>query len=252
MNVLRRVAVLVHVRVLEFLLFLSILLLIGQLSWPAVVRWWHLPRPATTGIDQFESETLAKDFLINLPQSYRSGQTWPLVVFLHGSGDRGNDIADLQALKPFQLKLPAIVAAPQCLPSCSWEPQAVARFIENLASRYSVDRDRIYLVGYSMGGYGTWRTAATYPELFAAIVPICGGGEPENASTLAGIPVWTFHGAEDKVVPVAQTEGMVDSIRNAGGQPQLTILHHAGHGICDDVCGRADLWKWLLEQHRSR
>jgi len=101
-----------------------------------------------------------------------------------------------------------------------------------------------------MGGYGTWRTAAAQPKLFTAIIPICGGGEPGDAKIIADIPVWAFHGAKDGVIPVAESERMVNAIRDAGGQPRLTIIENAGHGICNSVCMRSDVWKWLLRQKR--
>ncbi len=238
---------------LEILLILAVVLLIGQLGWPAVARWWRRPSPGTIGVDQFESLTLAENYLIYLPKHYDS-QSWPLVAFLHGSGDRGNDATVLRGSGPFALvnsgtELPAIIAAPQCLPNCDWQPDAVSRFIAHVASTYHVDRKRIYLIGYSLGGYGTWRTAAAHPELFAAIVPICGGGEPDDTVALADTPVWAFHGGKDDVVPVKVSERIIESIRVAGGQPRLTVIPDAGHGICESVCGRTDLWDWLFQQN---
>jgi len=177
--------------------------------------------------------------------------TWPLVVFLHGSGERGNDPAKLCNCPVFQRKLPAIVIAPQCLPSRGWDPEAIVNLIREMQSDYHVNRRRIYLIGNSMGGYGTWQTAAKYPEIFAAIVPICGGGETAQASALARLPIWAFHGERDKTVPLNESVRLVEAIRRSGGTPQLSILPGAGHGIRTAVCGRDDLWKWLLSQERS-
>lgn len=228
------------------------MLLIGQLGYPRVAHWWQLPRPGAIGLDQFVSATMSKDFLIYLPENYGDTETWPLVVFLHGSGERGTDPSRLRNKRPISLKLAAIVVVPPCLPSCSWEPDAVAGLVTSVTSRYRIDRNRIYLVGCSMGGYGAWATAAGQPELFAAIVPICGGGDPNQAKSLAGIPVWAFHGAADDVVPLAASEHMIEAIRNLGDQPRLTILCDMGHGICQTVCERADLWECLFKQRRSR
>lgn len=240
---------------LEILLILAVMLLIGQLCWPATARWWHRPSPGTIGVSQFESPTLAEDYLIYLPKNYNR-QSWPLIVFLHGAGERGNDSTVLRGKGPFTLvhrgnEPSAIIAAAQCLPSCDLRPDEVARFIEHVASTYRVDRERIYLVGYSMGGYGTWRTAAAHSELFAAIVPIAGGGDPHDVEALTRLPIWAFHGAKDDVVPVTESERMVESIRAAGGQPRLTVIPEAGHGICENICGRDDLWEWLWQQHRN-
>jgi predicted peptidase len=238
---------------LEFLLILSLLLLVGQLTWPSVSAWWQRPRPGHVGVDRYEGAGLAPEYLMYLPSEYQTG-LWPLVVFLHGSGKRGCDPSALRGQGPFAIvqkeTLPAILVAPQCQPDNQWQPDSVVAFIEQVASFYNVDRERIYLVGYSMGGYGTWHTAAVQPELFAAIVPICGGGEPDDARSLAEIPIWAFHGAEDQVVPLAQSERMIEAIRTAGGEPKLTVIPDASHGICDDVCIRSDLWGWLLEQRR--
>jgi len=240
---------------LELSLILAVVLLVGQLGWPRVARWWHHPSPGTIGVDRFEENiaAIAAEFLVYLPAKY-DGRAWPLVAYLHGSGERGSDPTILRGWGPFAVvlggtRLPAIIVAPQCPSDSDWQPDAITRFIEHVASTYHVDREGIYLVGYSMGGHGTWRTAAAHPKLFAAIVPICGGGEPDEAKALADMPVWAFHGAKDDAVPVAVSERMIEAIRNAGGQPRLTILPDAGHGICNDVCARADLWEWLFQQH---
>lgn len=172
------------------------------------------------------------------------------MVFLHGSGERGTDPNILREQGPFHEQLPAIIAAPQCLPSESWHPDSVAEFTRHAISQYHADPKRIYLVGYSMGGYGAWRSAADYPELFAAIVPISGGGDANNGRVLVSIPIWAFHGEKDDAVQVAETRSMVDAVAAASGKPRLTIFPNAGHAICRDVCKRANLWEWLFQQHR--
>lgn len=239
---------------LELLLALAIITLAGQLSWPAAWDWWRRPTPGSIGIDRIDLHSaLATECLVYLPES--DDGPWPLIVFLHGSGQRGDDPTVLRNSGPFrylkQASLPAIVAAPQCLPMQQWESHTVMQFVDRLAEQYQVDRQRIYLVGYSMGGYGTWRTAADYPTRFAAIAPICGGGQPDDAEAFVGLPVWAFHGAKDKVVPVTGSERTIAAIRAAGGSPKLTVFQEGGHGICDAVCQGADLWNWLLRQKAS-
>jgi predicted peptidase len=147
---------------------------------------------------------------------------------------------------------PAILVAPQCLPDMNWGADAVRQFVEHVASRYQVDRGRIYLVGYSMGGYGTWEAAAANPQLFAAIVPICGGGSIRAAAALVGTPIWAFHGAQDEVVAIDESKRMVDAVRNAGGEPKLTVIPNQGHGICSLVFNDTALWEWLFQQHRNK
>lgn len=251
MNIVRRTVVFVHARPLELLLALSIVVLIGQLCWPDAVHWWRLPGPGQIGFDTLEAETLASEFLIQLPPAYRNEKLWPLVIFLHGSGSTGNNPNILRSEPVFRQALPAIVASPQCRPSYSWEPDAVADLIKCVASRYHVDRKRIYLVGHSMGAYGAWKTAAAHPELFAAIVPISGAGDVSDVKSLVGLSVWAFHGDKDKTIPVAESKRMVEAIQRDAGQPRLTILPGAGHAICETVCKRRDLWEWLFRQHRS-
>jgi predicted peptidase len=194
---------------------------------------------------------LGREFVIRLPDDYGNGDPWPLVVFLLGSGDRGNDPRMLRNRGPLRADLPAIVGLPQCLPDRSWETQSIAAFVVHVASRYRVDRSRIYLVGYSMGGYGVWRTAAAYPDLVAAIVPICGGGNPHDADSLVKLPIWAFHGADDEVIPVNATQQMIDAVRSSGGDPRLTVIRNAGHYICETVCEQSDLWEWLFKHRRS-
>ena len=248
MNIFRRVAVFVQYRALEILLFLSILSLVGQLFWPSALRWWRLPSPGKPGIGSFQSDSLAEQYNIYLPESYFNRESWPLVVFLHGSGDCGNDPSIVHDCGTLRRGLPSIVVAPQCLPSINWEPDAVVALIHHVSSRYRVDRDRVYLVGYSMDGYGTWQTA----DAFAGIAPICGGGNPGQAKAFVNLPAWAIHGEKDDVVPVAESRRMVDAIESAGGHPKLTIIPGGGHGICDSVCCGDELWQWLFEQKRSR
>ena len=188
---------------------------------------------------------------MHLPSKYREKDgPWPLIVFLHGSGESGNDPTMLQEFSFVEStgELPAIVAAPQCLPTSGWDPEAVVRFIKYVAATYRVDRRRICVVGNSMGGYGTWHTAEAHPELFAAVVPICGGGDPTLAARLANVPIWAFHGEKDEAVPIAESESMVEKIRAAGGSPKFTVIPNAGHGICQSVCSRSDLWDWVFRQ----
>jgi predicted peptidase len=236
---------------LEILLALAMLSLVAQAAWPGVVQWWQRPAPGRTGFDSSEPpEGIARRYAMHLPVDYfEKSQPWPLIVFLHGSGETGNDVERLYEFKYVAERgLPAIVAAPQCLPPGGWEPDSVVAFIDRVAANHRVDPARIYLVGPSMGGYGTWHTATAYPDRFAAIVPICGGGEPQKAGPLRDLPTWAFHGKLDEAIPVAESERMFEAIRAAGGNPQLTVLADAGHAICDVVCGRDDLWTWLLSQ----
>lgn len=248
MNVVRRITSVCHGRGFELLLVLSVLLLSAQLAWPSLIRWWRLPAPGIVGLDHFESHSMAPEHLIYLPIEYDRTQEWPLVVFLHGSGERGAEPNRLRNASPFRLKLPAIVAVPQCLPQITWQPADVAGLVKSLTARYRVNRGQVYLVGYSMGGFGAVDTAVAYPEMFAAVVPIAGGASSADVGKLRNVPLWAFHGAIDTVIPLTESERMVEAIRKAGGQPSLTIIADKGHGVCDDVCRRGDLWQWIFAQ----
>lgn len=233
MNVHRRFAVFIQAWAIELLLAVAIALLIGQRCWSAIVHWWRLPGAGKTEVDSFQAATLATEFVIQLPASYDIGNLWPLVVFLHGSGGRGNDPSIVRSPTIFHQRPPAIVTALQCLPSSSWKPDSLAGFIQYLTSRYHVDRHRIYLVGYSMGGNGAWQTAGT-SRAFAAIAPINSGDYPKQATTMSKLPFWAFHGAKDAVVPVVtESEQMVKAMHGVGGELD----------IYKTVCQRTDLWK---------
>jgi predicted peptidase len=252
MKIFRKLVAIALAWTLELSLALSTLLLIGELCWPTLSHWWRLPSPGQIGFDSFEAETMAHEFVIQLPPAYSNGDRWPLIVFLHGSGERRNDVTIRHGQDVLRQRLPAIVAAPTCLPSCGWAPDAVAKLIQCIALGYHVDRNRIYLVGYSMGGYGAWETAAAHPELFAAIVPISGGGDPDKAKQQTRLAIWAFHGENDKAVAVEESQRMIQAVRRAGGEPRLTILPKEGHGICGAVCDRTDLWEWLFQQRRRQ
>lgn len=253
---------------LEAALVLSLLTLVGQLCWPSVVDWWRRPVPGAFGVVTIGCDaapapsltTLNNRCVVWLPPQFRtSNGPWPLVVFLHGSGERGNDVDNFRqhvSSGPFRAitdgrSFAAILAAPQCRERASWQPAAVAAYVRKVALQYDVDLNRVYLVGYSMGGYGTWQTVAQFPELFAAAVPISGGGDVNNAAALANVPIWAFHGDGDKVVPIDQSRQMIEAVHAAGGHPRLTVLEGAGHGICSTVLSRPSLWDWLLRQRRG-
>jgi len=151
-------------------------------------------------------------------------------------------------------ELPAIVVSPQCPLSSQfgWSTPAVLALVDDLCQRHAVDRDRIYLTGLSMGGYGTWAVACEAPERFAAIAPICGGGDPTKADRLVGLPTWAFHGSADRVVPLAQNEAMVRAIEAAGGAPKFTVYDGVNHDSWTRTYDDPAFWEWLLAQKRPR
>lgn len=198
-----------------------------------------------------------------LPVEYgKADQKWPLLVFLHGAGESGDDLEKVKIHGPPKLvenrpeDFPFVIASPQVpidhIPVVDrWQPALVAELVEHLAGRYAIDRDRIYLTGLSMGGYGTIRTLATYPDLFAAGAPICGGGWENYARSLKDVPMWFFHGDNDIGVPVELSTGLVKAIRKQGGQPRLTIYENVGHDSWTATYDNPELYRWLLSHKLS-
>lgn len=157
------------------------------------------------------TKTIDAQYLIYLPEDYDDNtDKLPLMFFLHGSGERGTDLDLVKVHGPPKLianghQFPFIVVSPQCPADEWWDIDYLDAIFDEVTTSYRVDEKRIYLTGLSMGGFGTWDWAAEYPGRFAAIAPICGGGEPFSARLLNDIPIWVFHGEKDKVVPIKRS-----------------------------------------------
>jgi len=197
---------------------------------------------------------LEMNFLCYLPEDFtrESGQLYPLVIFLHGSGERGTDLNLVKRNGPPKLaenqSFPAIMVSPQCPEGVWWDVFVLNKFLDQLISMYPVDTTRIYLTGLSMGGYGTWEWATRYPERFAAIVPVCGSGNPHRAERLVKIPIWAFHGAMDDVVPIEKSIEMVQAVNRKGGHAKLTVYPEAGHDSWTDAYNDPEMWKWMMSK----
>ena len=201
---------------------------------------------------EHDRTVLARAYLAYLPAKYNVEDSWPLVLFLHGSGERGEDPEQLQGIasqlaSQARLHFPCVVLVPQCRSKGIWRAEEVGRLLTTAERRYRIDPSRIYLIGYSMGGHGVWTVAAATPDRFAAVVPIAGGSSP-NVEGLIDVPIWAFHGAEDPVVDIEQTKRPIAALREGGGSPKFTMLEKSGHGILDTVVSTPELWHWLSEQ----
>lgn len=184
----------------------------------------------------------------------------PLIVQLHGVGESGNGgeelvMVDKNGFSKMLLdgnELPCIFAMPQCSKESFWaaEVQTIYALIQKLIQKYDIDTKRIYLTGLSMGGYGTWYTALRYPDLFAAIAPVCGGGMVWRAGTLR-MPIWAFHGTEDPTVSVSETMNMVHQIRNVGenNDVKMTLLDGVKHDAWN-YAYTPELAEWLLSKRK--
>lgn len=210
------------------------------------------------------------------PDNLDNKLNYPLVIFLHGSGERGDDNkAQLIhgtwrfAEEGSRSKYPSFVVVPQCPEGKRWvevdwsAPAHVTpekpsesfilllQLLREMQAVYPIDDSRIYVTGLSMGGYGTWDLIARYPELFAAAVPICGGGDSTQAKRIRDIPVWAFHGSDDNVVPPQRSEDMIEAMRKAGGQPRYTEYENVGHGSWAPAYEEIDLLDWLYSQKKQ-
>ncbi|WP_395737876.1 hypothetical protein [Prosthecobacter sp.] len=187
---------------------------------------------------------------------------YPLVIWLHGSGQSGSDnesqlggAPKIWTTEDNQAKDPCFLLAPQC-PSADigWKNEVAANLlalIADLSEHLPIDETRLYLTGSSMGGFGTFSIAAKYPGVFAACVPLCGGGDVKNAEILKATPFWVFHGDKDDMVPVDRSRAIVAAVKQAGGElMKYTELEGAGHGITGLVYPRADLHEWLFQQKK--
>ena len=194
-------------------------------------------------------------YLRYLPSGYAEEREkrWPLVLFLHGAGERGSDIEmikkhGLPKLIEAGKDFPLVVISPQCPPGEWWNILALEGLIEQTARELRIDRDRIYVTGLSMGGFGTWALAQRHPERYAAILPICGGGERQLARMLRDMPVWAFHGDADAVVPVERSQEMIDAIKKLGGSPRLTVYPGVKHDSWTETYENPEIYEWMLSQ----
>lgn len=197
-------------------------------------------------------------YVLFVPHDYKADKPMPLILFLHGSGETGTDgqkpvkAGIGNAIKKQEKTFPFIVIFPQSQKRTwkadSADAQRALDILAEVRKEYKVDPKRIYLTGLSMGGFGTWSLAAKYPDRWAAIVPICGGGDPKDAAKIKDIPCWCFHGDADKAVIVEKSREMIEVLKAAGGKPKYTEYPGVGHNSWDKAYGTKELYEWLLKQ----
>jgi predicted peptidase len=207
-------------------------------------------------------------YLLYLPKDYpaRQGERWPLMLFLHGSGERGTDVQRVAVHGPMNLakkgtNFPFIIVAPQCPENQRWDTDALMQLLEHVMAQHAVDTNRVYVTGLSMGGYGTWSLGMKFPEKFAAIAPICGGGNfidlvlggPRHDAALRSLPIWAFHGARDPVVPVTESERLVSHLKTHNRHPnvKLTVYPEADHDSWTQTYNDPKFYEWVLAQRRK-
>jgi predicted peptidase len=240
------------------------------------------PQPAANPESDFEARVFTSAGGRSLPyrllhplQAPADGQRVPLVLFLHGAGERGDDNArqlihgaKAMAGPDFRRRYPCYVLMPQCPAGKRWvevawdaerharpeEPSEsmalVFEIIDALREEFSIDESRIYATGLSMGGYGVWDILARRPEMLAAAAPICGGGDPAFAGQFKATPVWAFHGDADAAVNVRRSREMIDALRAAGGRPLYTEYEGVGHDSWTATFNNRLMWDWMFAQRK--
>lgn len=199
-------------------------------------------------------------YLVHLPEDYDADREklWPLVLFLHGAGERGSDI-DLAAVHgPPMLadtgrEFPFVLVTPQCAESSQWvaEVSTLSALLDEVVAAHRIDPARISVTGLSMGGFGTWSLAVRYPERFAAIAPICGGLWMQSAAPVRSLPVWAFHGDADDVVPISATEQIVTELRSLGADVRFTRYAGVGHDSWTETYANPKFYDWLFSHRRN-
>jgi predicted peptidase len=218
---------------------------------------------------KFEARVAKKvpvNFLLYLPKDCRPNgrKRWPLMLFLHGAGERGTDLKLVAKHGPPKLAaqgkpFPFLILSPQCPAGQTWNDAAILVLLNHVISRFNVDRSRIYLTGLSMGGYGVWSLAVNHPQCFAAAAPVCGGGngidvllaEGARKRSLRSLPVWAFHGADDRVVPMSESRRMLTALKLAGcRRMKLTVYPSTGHDSYTRTYNNPKLYEWFLKHRR--
>jgi predicted peptidase len=219
-------------------------------------------------------------YVVYVPRDWSAAKRWPVVLFLHGAGERGTDglratqIGAGSAIRANPERVPAIVVFPQAPPDERWigaPADAAIEALDRTMAEFSGDPDRVYLTGLSMGGYGSWHLALAHPDRFAALAPVCGGIVPAGTATstrrspftegaadpyaftaqaLRHLPVWIFHGTDDTVVLPSESRKMHEALVAAGANVRYTELPGVGHNAWDSAYGDAKFWQWLFEQRR--
>lgn len=221
------------------------------------------PVPGQQVEQSFEASDGARvAYLLYLPKNYEAGTKTPLMLFLHGRGESFGPLNLVAKWGPPKFAargddLPYVLISPQCPGNDSWskptQQQRIIELLDHIVKSFSVDDEHICLTGLSMGGYGSWRMAADHPERFAAVVPVCGGGNPEDAEKLKDVPLWVFHGDQDGAVPFQRSVEMVDAIRKAGGKRvRFTSMEHIGHNCWSAAYATPELYQWINQQSRTR
>ena len=198
------------------------------------------------------------DYLIYIPKEKPDSGEYPLLLFLHGRGESGTNLELVKKHGPPSFlnensDFPFLTVSPQCSNEKVWEPKPLLRLIRDIEVRYPIDKNRIYITGLSMGGYGTWDLAQTAPDRFAAIAPVCGGSSLSlsKIDVLKDMPIWAFHGAKDEIVPPSETIQLVERLESVGGNVRFTLYPDADHDSWTETYNNQELYDWLLSHTKN-
>jgi predicted peptidase len=232
----------------------SLVLAMVVLLLPRLLAAQQFP-PQVGRLDTVVTKRVRAPFLLYLPPKYAgSTGSWPLLLFLHGAGERGTDLRAVRTQRLPKMAesgaLPFILAAPQTAPEQVWSTDVLLALLDQLQQKLRIDPGRVYLTGLSMGAFGAWDLATAAPERFAAVVVISGGGNPVNACRLRSTPVWLVHGRRDDVIPLELTELLARRLKACGTPVRLTIYPDAGHDAWDRTYAAPEFVQWLLSKRR--
>jgi len=196
-------------------------------------------------------------YLLYVPKSLPSNGSYPLLLFLHGGDERGEDLSILKRKGPPSFlddnsDFPFVVVSPQCPENSGWDTQHLLTLLDHIEASLPIDKNRIYVTGLSMGGFATWNLAQVAPERFAAIAPICGGGNIDRICIMRDVPVWAFHGAKDTAVPYQESERLVQRLKEFGSDVKFTLYPDAGHDSWTNAYQNQQLYDWLLSKSKNK
>lgn len=260
-------------------ILIALLLMIGRVFGADTAN----PIPQSGSFRTTLTRAVGYDYLLSLPSAYgtQAERRWPTILFLHSVGEAGTDLTLLLKNGPPKIIATAevtksasqtlseaadiltsqfIVISPQCPVARAWDADALIALLDDASAKYRVDTAHVYVTGFSMGGFGTWSLGVKYPNRFAAIAPICGGGDlvevgdglPAKRAALQSLPIWVFHGSDDTQVPVSESERMIAAVKRVSGNKavRLTVYPGVGHDSWTETYSNPELYRWFLQQTR--